>query len=456
MKARILGWSGRGALALLCAACASATPPPAPPAAQATPTASAVPSAAPGPQRPGAGAEPAAAPPPRGQFLLLPPPPPRPLPPAALRFKASLAQPSPPSALRDDEAALRRALGLGDQAKLGSATLENDADGSLWVLIDTPAGKIPLRPVSLAEGVKVDCRLPSGGAVSDTFLVRGAPIALAVQLRRTMNVIAVDEDDQCLDLSGEMPQNYLPEVTHLSVAWAKTKPAEVADRFVGPLMTDDAVEQHLDLHADRVEVFVGGQRVARSDDLLWPGLMARPLRDWVFQRLAGGGFSLRTSTARRRSSHPPPWPDFARLARDHEERDYARIAVLADGRVLPEYLVTHQERWELGARDPLLCGVAAIPRCADGVLQEHWYDDFAGSYYFYRKAGVLRWTVHSTQRLKMTRDARTTCAHDVHEEQEESRWHVRTWADPRWHPLSVATVRGRTEGINTVRRCFRD
>ena len=156
------------------------------------------------------------------------------------------------------------------------------------------------------------------------------------------------------------------------------------------------------------------------------------------------------STQRRKSPNKPPLPEFARLFPEHEEEDLARISVLPDGRVLPEYLSTRQGQWELGSRDVMMRGGEGIPRCADSVLQEHTYDDTTGSYYFYRKAGVLRWTSHSTTRHKVTRDAPKTCMHSINEEEEESRWHVRSWDNPRWHALSVATTRSRSESTARV------
>ena len=130
--------------------------------------------------------------------------------------------------------------------------------------------------------------------------------------------------------------------------------------------------------------------------------------------------------------------------------------MLPGGRVLPEYMSTHQDRWQLGSRDVMMCGSAAIRRCADHVVQEHWYDDSTGLHYFYRTAGVLRWTIRSTAREKTTRDRAKTCMHSLHEEMVESSWHVKAWGTPRWHALSAATSRGRREDISTITRCLRD
>ncbi|MFT3775413.1 MAG: hypothetical protein QM820_59460 [Minicystis sp.] len=393
----------------------------------------------------------------RGQFMLLPPPPDTPLPPEARRFLDSLAAPAAqaPVSLRREEDALLEALGLRDGAKLGTATLDHDADGSLWVLVDTPAGKIPLRPVSQDRGEKIECRIPNGGSVSDTYLVKGAPVPLAVQLRKTINVIAVDDTGQCLDLGAKMPVDYLPETTNLSVREAASRPAGAAHSYVGPLMSDAPEGQRLDLYADRIEVFAGDQRVARSDDLLWPGLTGRPLRETRFWRLDGGGFTMRI-VDRRKSASRPPLPEFLRLFPAHEEEESARIAVLPDGRVLPVHTDITQDRWELGVRDARMCGAEQIPRCDDRVLQEHGYDDTTGSSYFYRKAGVLRRTTRSITRTKITRDPAKKCMHFVHEEKYESKWYVRSWSAPQWYALSAATFASRDEGIRTIRWCSID
>lgn len=388
---------------------------------------------------------------PRGQFMAMPPPPDKPLPPEARRFLESLAQ-SVPSSLRREEAALRQALGLRDGAKVGTATLDHDADESLWVLIDTPFGKLPVGGVSLERGEQIACQVPNGGSVDATYLVQGAPVPLAVQFRRTMNVIAVDDAGHCVDLSAKMPVDYLPETSDISVRELTSRSSGAAHAYEGPFLSDAPGGQRLDLYADRIELFAGSQRVARSDDLLWPGLTGRPLREQRFQRLDGGGFTMRLSD-RRKSARRAPRPEFLSLSGEHEEEESATIAVLPDGRVLPMHTNTTQDQWELGARDVWICGAEAIPRCADRVVQHHTYDDTTGSYYFYRQAGVLRWTIRSTSRRKVTRDTAKTCMRSIHEEAYESMWHARSWGSPQWYALSEASAVSRDDGMFKITRC---
>ncbi len=380
------------------------------------------------------------------------------MPPEARRFLDSLNQlpspnpvaPPPTLTLVEDEEALRQALGVSASPDLGSGTLERDEDGSLWVLINTPAGKIPLRPVGFSGGQLVDCKMRDG-SVDRTYLISGAPAAMAVQFRRTMTVIALGTNGKCIDLQGEMPTDPAPS-TFLSVAWAPSAPPGIQARFTGVLLAGEGDRQRLDFSRDRVEVFLGDRSVARSDALYWPQLLGRPPVEAHFFRLDGGGFAMRLATEPRRARRPLPSPDFARQATEEIERDHALFWVLPDGRLLPSYMTTEQP-WRRGQRDVFLCGGQPVPRCADIVTQEHTFDETDSSYYFYRTGGVLRWTLHETARHKTSRDGAKTCMVSSNESAHQVQWHVRSWSDTRWHPLSSSNHKTQSKDVRQAHRC---
>jgi hypothetical protein len=353
-------------------------------------------------------------------------------------------------ALIEDEEALRQALGVSVGPDVGSGTLERDDDGSLWVLIDTPAGKIPLRPVGLSGGQLVDCRLRDG-SVDRTYLIAGAPIPMAVQFRRTMAVIALSRSGKCVDLQGEMPTDPMAS-TPLPITWARSTPPGIQARFLGALFAGQGDQQRIDFSRDRVEVFLGDRSAARSDALYWPQLLARPPVEAHFFRLDGGGFAMRLATESRRTHRPLPSPDFVRQATEEIEQDHAMFSVLPDGRMLPSYMRTERP-WRRGERDVFLCGNQPVPRCADHVTQEHTFDETDSSYYFYRTGGILRWTSHETVRRKTSRDGARTCMVSRYESAHQDQWHVRSWSDPRWHLLSSSSHKAQSKDVRKAYRC---